>query len=99
MWENISYAKGATFPINPAAGNECVIGIRFDSTNFNSSDELPIVHGKKTLIVTPTLYDPSGCQKDSSNYFRIVDENNCKLVNSDDLSEGIYLLILKFFYV
>jgi hypothetical protein len=99
MWENISYAQGTLFSINPASGNERNEGIRFDTSNLNANGELPIAHGRKTLIVTPFLYDPAGRQKDSSNYFQIVDADNCKIVNGNDLDDGIYLLILKFLYV
>jgi hypothetical protein len=94
FWDNIGYADGVLFPINTAFCGP--LGIWFSNSDFNADKDLEIEHGKETLLVTAKLYDPNGRERDTSNYFQIVDKNNCKLVNGGDLDEGKYLLILEY---
>lgn len=98
MWENIPYESNKPFPLNMAFQRDPV-GVKFTNSNFNAEKELPINHMKKTILVTAKLYDPSGRERDTSNYFQIIDEDNCKLINGGELEDGVWLLILNFMYV
>ena len=98
MWENIPYETNKPFPINTAFHRDPV-GLTFTNIDFNADKDLPINHKKKTNLVTAKLYDPSGRERNTSNYFQIVDEDNCMLINGGDLEDGVWLLILNFMYL
>jgi len=97
FWDNITYEHGKIFPVNKAFFEPS--GVVFSNADLDDDNELLIEHGYKTKMVAAKLFDPDGIERDTSDYFQIVDEDNVKLVNGGELDEGKYLLILQFMYL
>lgn len=75
-----------------------ILSETFDNGDL-SANKLEINHGKNTLIIRATLYDPDGIVQPIGGVFKVVDANNVEFDFGGSIQAGNWRYIIEYILI